>query len=169
MITPVDSDESHAVLRELLHEFHEWVAQRVGEAYDVEAEVTADVRSLEREDERWAWIAHHNGTPAGCVLLIGDTDDLAEFRRLWVRPAYRGTGIRRTLVRTLLETVHAEGYVTLRLVTPPWSELSHDLYESMGFELLPPYPGTRLHEKHHRDELFMQLDLADLEHTEIRG
>lgn len=158
MIVTVDSEENRSVLRELLVEFHEWMAEH-DDVYDPEEELTECFQSLERERESWAWIARNDGAPAGCVLLYGETDALAEFGRLWVRPIHRGTGIGRTLTRTVIEKARSQGYETLGLTTPPWAEASHSLYESLGFEQTPPYPETRLPEEHHDQAIFMQLSL----------
>lgn len=158
MIVSVDWEENYTALRKLLVEFHEWMADH-DDVYDPEHELSEDFESLEREQAGWAWIAHSEGDPAGCVLLYGETDTLAEFRRLWVRPTHRGTGIGRALTQTVIEKARSEGYETLGLTTPPWATASHALYESMGFEQTPPYPETRLPEKHHDEAIFMQLSL----------
>lgn len=161
MIIAVDSEENDAALRELLVEFHEWMADHAGDAYDPERELAEDLDSLERERESWAWMARQDETPAGCVLLYGETDTLAEFKRLWVRPGHRGAGIGRALTRTVVENARSRGYERLGLTTPPWAEASHTLYESMGFERTPPYPETRLPTEYHDEAIFMQLSLAD--------
>lgn len=161
MITAVDSDADRELLRDLLVEFHEWMTDHAGDVYDPKAELAEDVESLAREDESWAWVAREGGSPAGCVLLYGETDDVAEFRRLWVRPAFRGAGVGRALVRTVVDEARARGYDTLGLTTPPWATASHALYESMGFERTPPYPETRLPERYHDEAIFMRRSLDD--------
>lgn len=161
MISPVDSEEDQAPLRDLLVEFHAWMAENAGDVYDPERELAEDLESLERERECWAWIARRDGTPAGCVLLYGETDAVAEFRRLWVRPTHRGAGVGRALTRMVVEKARSQGYERLGLTSPPWAEASHDLYDSMGFERTPPYPETRLPSEFHDEAIFMQLSLAD--------
>lgn len=160
MIEAVDPEANHSALRELLVEFHEWMVTHV-DAYDPAAELAEDLESVADEDTCWAWIARQEGKPAGCVLLHGESDTLAEFRRLWVRPGFRGAGLGRSLTQTVVETARSEGYDTLALTTPPWAEASHDLYASMGFERTPPYPETRLPEKYHDEAIFMQRSLGD--------
>lgn len=159
MVDPIVTNADRGALRDLLTEFHEWMAEHAGDVYDPEAELAEDRRSLEEEEESWAWVARRDGTPAGCVLLYGQTDELAEFRRLWVPPDHRGEGVGRELVRVVVEKAREQGYETLGLTTPPWSEAAHALYESMGFERTPPYPETRLSEEHHDEAIFMQFDL----------
>lgn len=174
-IASVEADEDRSALRELLGEFHGWMADRAGEFYDSKAEqydsgdeLAEDFDSLDRESESWAWVARAERDPAGCVLLYGETDELAEFRRLYVRPAHRDEGVGRQLVRRVIDRARTEGYETLGLTTPPWSETAIALYESMGFERVPPYPETRLPERFHDEAIFMQRELHESE-TEERS
>lgn len=160
-ITRVESDEDRSALRELLQEFHEWMADHAGDAYDPDEELAEDFDSLDDEPESWAWLARAERDPAGCVLLYGQSDELAEFRRLYVRPSHRGEGIGRKLVRKTIDRARTRGYETLGLTTPPWSETAAALYESMGFERVPPYPETRLPERYHDEAIFMRLDLSE--------
>lgn len=163
-VTAVDPGDDGAVLRRLLVEFHEWMHEQAAAhdvaAYDVAAELAEDVESLAGEPDSWAWVARAGGEPAGCILLYGETDDLAECRRLWVRPDHRRRGVGRALTRRVAEAARAQGYETLGLTTPPWSEAAQTLYDSLGFERTPPYPETRLPERYHDEAIFMQLDLA---------
>lgn len=158
VINRVESQSEQSTLEELLLEFHEWLAG-YAESYEPDTELAADRRSLNRHGESHAWIAREAGEPAGCVILLGPTDELAEMKRLWVRPAHRGAGIGRMLSERVVESARNSGYETVGLTTPPWSDAAHELYESMGFERTPPYPETKLPEKYHEDAIFMQLDL----------
>lgn len=157
-ITPVDAAGDEAALEGLLSAYHEWMAGH-DERYDPQAELASDLESLSTEPESWAWLARLDGAPAGCVLLYGETDDLAEFKRLWVTPDARGRGVARALVGRVIERARADGYGTLGLTTPPWSEAAQALYEEVGFERVPAYPETRLPERYHAEAIFMQLEL----------
>lgn len=168
-VTTVDSERDRQVLRGLLVEFHEWMTDNASDSYDPWAELTEDVRSLERDAEAWAWLSWFEAAPAGCVLLYGITGELAEFKRLWVRPAHRGEGLGRALTRTVIDEARNRGYETLGLTTPPWGVAAHALYESMGFERTRPYPETRLPEQYHDDAIFMQFDLSRRERTPTDG
>lgn len=163
-IAAVDSEADRSALRELLLEYHRWMADHAA-SYDPATVLAEDVESLKREGASWGWIARVDGTPAGCVLLYGATDALAEFKRLWVRPPHRGEGTGRALTRTVVQAARKQGYERLGLTTPPWSEAAQALYESMGFERTPPYPETRLPEEYHDDAIFMRLDLPASERT----
>lgn len=158
-VVRAESDAERATLRDLLTAYHDWMDDHAGEEYDPEAELAEDVESLDEEAESWAWVGRSGGEPAGCVLLYGVTDELAEFKRLYVADEHRGEGLGRALTRAVVERARAEGYDRVGLTTPPWSEAAHDLYESLGFETTPPYPETRLPERYHDEAIFMQLRL----------
>lgn len=157
-----------AELRALLGEFHTWMASHEPR-YDPGEEHEFDARTLTTATECVAWLARVAGDPAGCVLLYRGTADLAEFRRLWVRPEHRRAGVGRALLRTVIESARQAGVETLALTTPPWGTAGHELYESMGFERTPPYPETRLDEQFHDEAIFMQLDLRAAEEEQHPG
>lgn len=87
-----------------------------------------------------AWV---DGEPAGCGALraMPDVDhpDACEMKRLYVKPAHRGTGLGRQLVRRLMDHARAVGYSTLLLDTLDDMEAARGLYLSLGFEEVPPY------------------------------
>lgn len=100
--------------------------------------------------------------PAGCVALrriegdmpgdVGDHlggSDVCEMKRLYVRPDFRGCGLGRELVDSILSCAASLGYRRMRLDTVP-AEMATavEMYGKLGFEEIPPYrknpvPGAK--------------------------
>ena len=69
-------------------------------------------------------------------------------KRLYVRPAYRNTGLGVRLVEAVCSVAREVGYRELRLDTLPTMAAAQTLYRRLGFIEIAPYnsnhlPGTR--------------------------
>ncbi len=94
------------------------------------------------------WVAFVKDLPAGCVALrpFLDSHD-AELKRLFVRPAHRGTGLGRHLLSIALDTARSLGFEGVRLDTLPSMTQAAGMYRRAGFVQCTPWnpndpPGT---------------------------
>lgn len=92
---------------------------------------------------------------AGCVALRRLDDATCEMKRLFVRPAFQGTGLGRKLIEAVIAAGLDCGYERLRLDTfPPKMAKAVRLYNAYGFrEIASYYPNPN------PETLFMELDL----------
>ncbi|WP_067497147.1 GNAT family N-acetyltransferase [Actinoplanes sp. TFC3] len=66
-------------------------------------------------------------------------DDVAEIKRMYVRPSFRGRGIARQLIVALEEEALAAGRPMLRLETGTDLSAAIGLYRSAGYREIPAY------------------------------
>jgi GNAT superfamily N-acetyltransferase len=86
------------------------------------------------------YLAETGGQPAGTGGLKQVAPGVAEIKRMYVDPAFRGLGVARALLRRLIDDARAAGYGRLQLETAVWMVEAHALYRSCGFVDASPFP-----------------------------
>ena len=83
-----------------------------------------------------AWL---DNQPAGCGGVAELDDGAVEIKRMFVRRAFRGRGIARTLLGALEQQARDLGYTRICLETGDRQPEANSLYESAGYARIPNY------------------------------
>jgi putative acetyltransferase len=75
----------------------------------------------------------------GCIALRPLESGIAELKRLFLQPVFRGRGIGKALVEHALAEARRIGYSTVRLDTLREMDAAIALYTAFGFREIPPY------------------------------
>jgi GNAT superfamily N-acetyltransferase len=84
-------------------------------------------------------VARVSGEPVGCAGLKPLEPGIAEVTRMFVRPAHRGHGISRRLLREVEDLAKERGMTTIRLETGDLQPESISLYGSSGYHRIPAF------------------------------
>ena len=100
-------------------------------------------------------LATVDGEPAGCVALRPMPDGACELKRLFVRPAFRSTGLGRELMDRILAEARGIGYRQMRLDTIVGQmDKAIAMYRRYGFKEIEPHGGHPV-----PGSIYMEMDL----------
>jgi putative acetyltransferase len=133
LISDAGADDAEA-LRGLFLEYFGWLGEDGWFPWGPDAELAA-------ADEHYEalLVARVDGEAAGCVALLRLSDVACEMKRLYVRPAGRGSGVGRALVEASIARARELGYAAMRLDTLPTMDTARALYLSLGFTPIERY------------------------------
>jgi putative acetyltransferase len=84
-------------------------------------------------------LASVDGVAAGMVAVREFAPNACEMRRLYVQPAFRGSGVGRRLIQRLITRARQLKYSYVLFNTLPVMHSARKLYDDFGFYAIEPY------------------------------
>jgi GNAT superfamily N-acetyltransferase len=166
-IFQAETEQHYEQARELFREYLTWGYGVVHQEYGITLDIDAFIQRVLENMEEFA-------LPEGRLLLAGEVDEAigcaglrnlgmgrGEVKRMYVRPIYRGKGVGRALLNALIEEAKQIGYRKLLLDTPDCLHEAQQLYRSIGFVTIAPYPENDSPATLSDFWQFLALDLDD--------
>jgi GNAT superfamily N-acetyltransferase len=165
-----ESSGDKSRLGTLMKEYLVWVVNimRTDYGYDISEEiidavVENDLQTIEKflPPIGFILIAEIDNKLAGMVCLKKLSEDVAEIKRMYVRPQFRGQGLARTLLQQLINEAKSKNYSLIRLESDKFMKNAHQLYYSFGFKDIEQYEGGEAPPEFVPHTVFMELSLAN--------
>ena len=167
--TDEQREDAGPLVREYLAALNAHLLLEYGLSFDAGAMIRSDLSDAHKfrpPDGRF-YVARHGGHVAGVGALRQLDRHVGELQRMYVRPAFRGSGIGLALATRLIEDARTIGYRRLRLESLEFLKAAHGLYRSLGFREIDAYAhnGMGAYQSHHQLDrhygitVFMEMDL----------
>ena len=137
-------------VRELFSEYLTWANSRLDEEFGITFDIDAMLDEGMAELDKFAppegrlLLLWDGEEAAGCACLRKIGGDTAEIKRMYVRPAHRGKGVGRALLKAVILEGRSAGYTRIRLDTAGFMKEAQALYRAFGFQPIEPYPESEI-------------------------
>ena len=84
-------------------------------------------------------LVRHAGDFIGCAGIRKFENRIAELKRMYIRPGYRGLGLGKILLEKSIALAKEKGYERVRLDTLQSMVSASQLYRKLGFYAIEPY------------------------------
>jgi GNAT superfamily N-acetyltransferase len=164
-IVTAEKDRDAPAIRELFREYLEWACpitnREYGAPFSAAAILAEDMQHLDKfmQPAGRLLLAYVDDRLAGVACLKILNAEIAEIKRMYVRPEARGKGVGRALVDRLLDQAREAGYRRVRLDSASFMTDAHRLYRAAGFQDIGPYEGSEIPEEFRKHWVFMELEL----------
>ena len=169
----VQNEQDEAQAWQLIQAYLDWLNTRLQQEYQLHLNVDGMIVEDKLDGDKFVrphgrfYLALSNGEVAGVGRLKKLDDEVAELKRMYVRPEFRGLGIGRLLLNQLLADARAIGYQKLRLDSLRFLTAAYHLYQSAGFYEIDSYAGQNTElfaeqghtQANHPVAIFMEIQL----------
>ena len=162
---PVETGEHKQHVRELFWEYLQWTNLMAMREFDVSFDINialdrdlAELHQFSPPKGRLL-LGEWEGKIVGCAYMRKIGEDIAEIKRMYVRPEYRRRGIGRSLLEAIINESRQSGYSKIKLDSAPFAKEAQVLYRSLGFRHIEPYAESEAPRQYCSYWTFMEMAL----------
>ena len=158
-------DENVEEIQELFWEYLDWANGCLNKQYSINLEIKSildqDIEKIEVFLYPYSrlLLAKDGDFSVGIVCIRKILSDVGEIKRMYVRPKFRGQGIGRSLLDSVIIESQNIGYSKIRLDSTRFMKTAHALYKSAGFYEIDPYVESEIPPIFHQYWIFMEKQL----------
>ena len=123
--------------KELINEYLAWIDVDLT-FQSIDEELDSFPEKYEESDGAF-YIAKDGTKVIGCIGLRKIQTGICEMKRLYVKDDYKGSGLGKKLIKTIIEEAKKKGYEKMRLDTLPKMKTAQKLYKEFGFVEVTQY------------------------------
>ena len=147
-IADLDDPGRLAEVKELVWEYFEWgnsiSTARHGFNFDISRMLGdfIDDRGNYKPPDGIMYLVRTGNHPIGTGGFKKINDSICELKRIYIRKAYRKTGLGSKLIERIIADARNSGYAEMHLESARFMEDAFRLYERFGFREIPIYSGV---------------------------
>jgi GNAT superfamily N-acetyltransferase len=164
-ILPARMPQDRQAILDLFSEYLRWACQMILQEYRAvfkpEEIIVRDMENIYifMPPKGFLLLAFEEDMPAGCACVKAIGKEVAELKRMYVRPTFRRKGIGKQLVAKTIDEVTRQNYAVLKLDSAGFMTDAHALYRSFGFTDIRPYEESEIPEEFRKYWVFMELQI----------
>jgi GNAT superfamily N-acetyltransferase len=150
---PLNLEINESIFIDLNMEYITWINEVLKSQYDFDVEASGEFSITEYVKQSVAdfvftppqgifYLVKFDGEIVGMGGLKTLAKGIAEVKRMFVRPQYRGKGLGMAILEKILVKAREFGFSTVRLDSAPFMHSAHKLYRAAGFYEVEGYPES---------------------------
>ena len=137
IITAAHTETGYAAAASLFREYAAWL--NIDLCFQGFEEELAHLNEMYASPSGVIFLSMEADIFTGCVAVRKKDEEVAELKRMYIKPGYRKGGLGSALLQKALDAAKEMGYKKIRLDTLSNMTNAIDLYTKFGFYAIEPY------------------------------
>jgi len=133
----VSSNAEYEAASLLFKEYAQWL--NIDLSFQSFEKELVELKKMYESPKGMILLCRANGLYYACVAVRPNQDEIAEIKRMYVKPEFQGRGVGQALLDYSIDFCKKAGYGKVRLDTLNTMKPAMSLYQKNGFIIIPAY------------------------------